>query len=95
MVSYSRLLILPNTGAGLRRVLRIIPDPITLEEAAVLLKVTSVRVRQCIKSNGLGAVRWGREYLLSRDAVLAFGKLPRRRGRPRKRTPDDQKKLRL
>ncbi len=84
----ARQLTLPETGSGLRRVLQILPDAITLEEAADLLKLTTTRVHQLVVSNRLGTARWGREIFLSRKAVLEFRKLPRKRGRPRKEESD-------
>lgn len=58
---------------------------ITTAAAAVILKITPVRVRQLLRSGRLRSEKKGRDHLLDRDEVDRFnreGRLPV--GRPRK-----------
>ena len=58
---------------------------ITTAEAAVILKISPVRVRQLIKDGRIKAKKLGRDHLLNQDEVERFaknGRLPH--GRPRK-----------
>jgi excisionase family DNA binding protein len=58
---------------------------ITTAEAAAILKLTPVRIRQLIVSGRLKSEKYGRDHLLDRDEVERFnrtGRLPP--GRPRK-----------
>jgi excisionase family DNA binding protein len=58
---------------------------ITTAEAAVILKVTPVRVRQLIRDRQLFSEKRGRDHLLERDEVERFDRVGRRKGgRPRK-----------
>jgi len=59
---------------------------ITTDEAAQLLKVTAVRVRQLIASGALESEKRGRDHLLTEEAVTHYDKHSRRKtGRPRKK----------
>lgn len=65
------------------------PNPmsklITTDEAAQILKVTSVRVRQLIASGALKSEKRGRDHLLEEEAVIHYDQHCRREtGRPRK-----------
>jgi excisionase family DNA binding protein len=57
---------------------------VTIEEAATLLKVSRDSVQRWVVSNALPAERWGFNYILSRKVVQEFGRIPRKRGRPKK-----------
>ena len=58
---------------------------ITTAEAAVILKVTPVRIRQLIRDGQLQSEKMGRDHLLDRDEVTRFDRDGRRPGgRPRK-----------
>jgi site-specific DNA-methyltransferase (adenine-specific) len=60
---------------------------ITTAEAAVILKVTPVRVRQLIHSAQLNSEKKGRDHLLDQEEVERFARKGRRPwGRPRKST---------
>jgi len=60
-------------------------DLITTAEAAVILKVTAVRVRQLIRAEQLTSQKRGRDHLLERSEVERFDKNSRRPGgRPKK-----------
>lgn len=56
----------------------------TSPEAAKILGVTSARIRQ-ILGDGLlpGAFRWGKEWVIPRDSLKEFAKVPRKIGRPK------------
>lgn len=59
---------------------------ITTAEAAVILKISPVRVRQLIKDGRIKTEKLGRDHLLDREEVERFakdGRLPW--GRPRKK----------
>jgi hypothetical protein len=58
---------------------------ITTAEAAVILKITPVRVRQLIQSTQLKSEKKGRDHLLFLEEVERFAREGRRPwGRPRK-----------
>jgi excisionase family DNA binding protein len=61
---------------------------ITTREAAEMLGVSPVRVRQFIRQNRMAAEKFGRDHLLDRDEVERFKRQGRRSGpkggRPRK-----------
>ena len=66
---------------------------ITTAEAAVILKITPVRVRQLILSGQLASEKKGRDHLLEQTEVERFNREGRRpRGRPGK---PDRKMLRV
>jgi excisionase family DNA binding protein len=59
---------------------------ISTKQAAELLRVTPVRVRQLIAEGQLQSEKVGRDHLLELDAVLKFDTESRRKGgRPRTR----------
>lgn len=58
-------------------------EEIGVPEAANLLGVHSSRVRHLIRDGRLSARKLGRDWVLVRSAVEAFGQQPRYAGRPR------------
>lgn len=51
-------------------------------EAAAILNVTPIRVRQLINEGRLRAEVWGGRYVLDRDEVERFAKIDRPVGNP-------------
>lgn len=64
-----------KTATGLARM-------ILTNEAAAILKVTPIRVRQLINEGRLRAEIWGGRYVLDRDEVEQFAKVDRPVGNP-------------
>lgn len=62
-------------------------DWLNTAQAADVLGVTSIRVRQLIAEGRLKPTRVGSVYLLLRADVEAFAKKPRAPGRPAKPAP--------
>jgi excisionase family DNA binding protein len=58
--------------------------PTTTTEAAKILAVTPVRIRQLIQHGALNSLKSGRDHLLERNEVIRFGKKLRKPGRPPK-----------
>jgi len=58
--------------------------PITTKRAAKILGCNSSRVRQFILSGRLHAEKHGRDWLISKSAVLRFARSERKPGRPEK-----------
>jgi len=58
--------------------------PITTKRAAEILGCNSSRVRQFILSGQLHAEKHGRDWLISKNAVLRFARSERKPGRPAK-----------
>jgi len=57
-------------------------DPISTEQAAAILNVTTRHVRWLIEKGDLKAEKFGRDYMLSRKDVESY--TPRAKGRPPK-----------
>ena len=70
------------------------PSPlITTNQAARILFVSPLRVRQFILEGRLPAAQFGRSWMLPRAAVLKFAMKKRKPGRPKKRRPVSTEKI--
>jgi excisionase family DNA binding protein len=60
-----------------------LPDEFwTVKQAAEYLGVSPARVKVFVEQGRLPAVKLARDWMLSRDAVIKFAKIPRITGRP-------------
>ena len=57
-------------------------DLITAAQAANILGLSKERVSQLCKQGRISAVKPGRDWVMSRQTVEAFGKIERPEGRP-------------
>ena len=57
-------------------------DLITAAQAATILGLSKERVSQLCKQGRISAVKPGRDWVMSRQTVEAFGKIERPEGRP-------------
>ena len=57
-------------------------DLITAAQAAEILGLSKERVSQLCKQGRIQAVKPGRDWVMSRQTVEAFGKIERPEGRP-------------
>ena len=70
-----------NTGDGER------PEFLTVSEAAALLRVADQTVRNELAAKRLPGKKIGKEWRLSRTALIAYLSTP---GKPRARQPQDE-----
>lgn len=59
---------------------------LTTSQAARALGVSTIRVRQFIRTGRLPAVKAGRDWLIDTDALDTFAHTTRPTGRPRRKT---------
>lgn len=55
---------------------------VTTSEAAEILNISTVRVRQLCQEKRIGK-KIGDRYIITKDELKQFAKIPRRRGRPK------------
>jgi len=84
----------PLTASPIASYTRLLVGLITTAEAAAILKITPVRVRQYINSGQLASEKRGRDHLLDQEEVERFNRQGRRpAGRPSK--PPNRKTFRV